>query len=69
MSETDPAYIARDLCGCIVAATVDRPEHVRDTAKTIAEWVRDGLTLERTTVGDARSDPTFLRCSHGPVLT
>ncbi len=69
MSDRDPAYIARDLCGCIVGATVDDPDHASDTAKIVAEWVRDGLTLERTTVGEAREDPTFLRCSHGPVTT
>lgn len=40
-------YIAREKCGCITCACVDNPEHKRDVAKSIASWVRDGLTVER----------------------
>ncbi len=40
-------YVAMKPCGCVVAAAVDNPEHKKDTAKDIAKWVRDGLTIQR----------------------
>ena len=57
-SET-PAYIARCKCGCkaIVFAVVDKPEHAADTAKEVAECIRDGYEVERATVGFVRSQP------------
>ena len=36
------------------AICVDRPEWKNETAKTIAEWVRDGLTVEHKTLDDAK---------------
>ena len=54
-----PSYIARCKCGCggIVMATVDIPKHKKETAKTVAECIRDGLVVERVTVGYVRSNP------------
>lgn len=40
------------------ALVVDSPEDVRDTAKTIAGWVRDGLTVERVTLDRGREGLT-----------
>jgi hypothetical protein len=59
--ETQPTvvpgcYVGVLSCGCAVAATVDRPEWKRDTARTIAEWIKDGLTVERWTVERVRAD-------------
>jgi len=45
--EEHMAYIARRDCGCIVAATVDTPDHKRETAKDVASWVREGLDVSR----------------------
>lgn len=47
-------YIAIKPCGCVVAACVDRPVYQKETAKALAKWVRDGLTIERTTLHDAQ---------------
>jgi len=66
MSGTDPAYIARAECGCIVAATVDLPEYRTSVAKETADWIRRGHAVERTTVDEAKLDPYFLTfpCPH-----
>ena len=57
-SETG-AYIALCRCGCggIVFAVVDNPEHAADTAKEVADCIRDGYVVERGTVGFVRSRP------------
>ena len=58
------AYVATvPGCGCVVATTVDAPEYARDTAKEVAAWVRDGLTISRHTVEEVRAMP-FRRCPH-----
>lgn len=35
------------VCGHTVAAVVDTPEHKRDTAKTVAGFIREGYTVVR----------------------
>lgn len=62
MSELDiPCYIARCRCGCgaLIFASVDEPEQSQkrraDTAKEIADLVRNGFTIERMPVGEVRS--------------
>lgn len=37
-------------------AVADMPKFKSDTDKTIAEWVRDGLTVERVTTQVARDE-------------
>ena len=60
MAETDPAYIAKRPCGCIVAATVGLPQFSRSVARDLRDWHRRGLVIHRTTVGEARAMPNFL---------
>jgi hypothetical protein len=60
VSGLDPAYIARADCGCIVAATIDRPEYRKDVARDTADWIKRGYSIERTTVAEAKADPNFL---------
>jgi hypothetical protein len=50
--ETAAAYIARCKCGCtgIIMATVDIPGREKSTAEDVAESIRDGYPVERTTV-------------------
>lgn len=43
---TDP------ICGHVVAAAVDEPRHRKDTAASVAEWLRDGLRLDRIPCAD-----------------
>lgn len=57
--ENHPCYIARCKCGCtgIVVAIVDNPEHKKEIAKEVASCIKDGLSIERVTVGYVRSNP------------
>jgi hypothetical protein len=59
--EQTPCYIGVSQAPChhAVAAIVDdsaeRPAWKREVARTVAEWVRDGLSVERSTVGAVRA--------------
>lgn len=57
-----PCYIGRKPCGCAVAFITDDAAFRDSTAKLVAQWVRDGLVLERTTVDAVRS--AFGDCTH-----
>ena len=50
-------------CGCVTAACVDDPEHKKDTAKFIADLIKDGRVVERI---EAKSWETveLRRCPH-----
>jgi hypothetical protein len=39
------AYIGRKACGCVVAVSVDTMD--KETGKSVAEFITDGLTIER----------------------
>ncbi len=54
MSDSTPCYIGVNKDGRCRAACVDTPEHTKDTAKTIAGWIKGGFTVERVTVAVAR---------------
>jgi len=57
------AYIGREEnCGCVTCVTLDVPDHKTDVAKDIARWIRQGMTVERVPVEDARS--AFTSCPH-----
>ncbi len=49
MSKSDMVYVAADPLqpGAAYAICVDRPEYARETAKTIAQWVRRGANVMR----------------------
>lgn len=54
--EATPAYISRcRKCNRVTGATVDDNSHLEDIAKFVADEIRAGGIIERTTVGDARS--------------
>lgn len=50
---TDYAYIGINADGLARAICHDDPQYKRDTAKTVAEWIRMGRTIERLPVDDA----------------
>lgn len=68
MSDTSPAYIGVHACGCVTAATVVRPGDEKDTAKFVAGLIADGMSVELTTVAEAKARPHFLvsECPHDP---
>ena len=63
---TPEAYVGRAECGCVVAITVNMLDHKRDVAKTVAEWVRDGLSIEGMTIEAVRSSPFGCKCGDRP---
>lgn len=55
-----PCYVAKCKCGCgLIFASVDEPgqsqERRKDTAKEIAELIKDGYTIERMAVAEVRN--------------
>jgi hypothetical protein len=62
MSDPIFAFAGLKPCGCIVAAAVADPRHLRQVAKDVDEWMRDGLKVETMTVEDVRA--RFRTCPH-----
>lgn len=60
------AYIGRCRCGCgaITFATVDRPEWAKDTAKSVAQAIRDGYSVEHVELSTVR----MTTCKRQPDL-
>lgn len=57
VSDETPCYIGVNKDGRCRAAAVDRndrPDHAKEMAKTLSRWIKDGMTVERTTVEVAR---------------
>ena len=62
----DHAYIGRKSCGCVMAVTVDDADDW--TAENVAEFIRDGLTIERVTGDYVRSlDHLGCKCEKQPA--
>jgi hypothetical protein len=72
-NEEMPSYIGRKSCGCIVYAIVDDPADAGDKAKRremgreLEKLLRDGLTIERVTVGFVRACNFGCRCEEMPT--
>jgi len=66
MAEAD-CYLGVKRCGCAVAIVVDTPEHQKEVRKSVAEFMRGGLVIERVTRDDGVD--RLLRggrhCTHG----
>lgn len=56
------SYAGIKKCGCCVAAAVDNPEHKAETAKEVAKWIREGLTIERKTKQWVKENFTICEC-------
>lgn len=68
MSESERmAYAGRcPKCGHLCAAAVDEPTHKRDTAKFVADMMRDGLNVERVTCEYVRQNLLSCECVPNP---
>jgi len=58
------AYAGFTSCGCMVAAVVDDGQEGH-CAGDVAEFIRDGLRVERVTIERARAE--LKRCTHGQM--
>lgn len=59
---TVPSYIGRKPCGCVIAAVVDDGTTPKMVADALRDFVMDGLTIERVTVGWVRTNK--FGCDH-----
>jgi len=67
--KTTHSYIARRSCGCIVAAIIDNPDTVRETALEVASWERRGLTTERVLHSVVTAEFVGFFCPHNVRAT
>lgn len=51
-------------CGCVVAASVDRPEYAREVAKFKRDSTMRGFTLDHLPVEEIRALPWRWPCEH-----
>ena len=66
MFDSEKAYIGTRPCGCITFAMVDGFETKREIKAELKRQIKNGLTIEVTTVGEAKGRPNFLApCTHG----
>jgi hypothetical protein len=55
-------YFGVKACGCRVAVVVDDPEYPKDTARSVAEFIRDGYTVERAAYNGETIGQMLKRC-------
>lgn len=58
------AYIGRESCGCVVASVLDTGRPRAEVARSVAEFIREGLVIERVTVGYVREHFCMDGCPH-----
>jgi len=62
MSDESKAYMGRRACGCVVALSTDNLP-AREVKSVLKGWMQSGLTVEVTTVGEARPQMVW-DCPH-----
>ena len=55
-------------CNNVVGAVVDDPKYKKDTAKTVYEFIEDGLIIERATVEYVRANFKCCECQKDKQL-
>lgn len=61
-SARSDCYVGIKPCGCMVAWVHDSPEHQKDTAKSVAQFIKDGYRVEAAITADIRSKLGPCRC-------
>lgn len=56
------SYVGVRPCGCAVAACVDEPQYRKENAKSLKQWMLDGMTIERWTTARVRTDLKSCHC-------
>jgi len=65
MSDATHCYVGRmPGCRCLGVVVVDSKEHMKDTSKTVANAVKNGLEVERMTIEDFRNSKDSFGCAH-----
>ena len=47
------AYLGVAGCGCALGVVVDNPIHAKEVRREVSKFLREGLVIERATVGEA----------------
>lgn len=63
MAEGFYAYVGVTPCGCRPMCCVDEPQYAKDTAKFVADAIKNGNTVERVFVPKGETVNIF-RCHH-----
>ena len=62
------AYVGRwHSCDCVAAVCMDMPDHPKDTAKAVSDYIRRGYRVERLPSATVREMPW--RCDAHPKGT
>ena len=61
-SDIQFAYVGRKACGCMVAATLDDPTWPKRMATDVADFIKDGLTIERVSIETVRDQLRSCKC-------
>ena len=57
-----PCYVGYCACGSMIAALVIDAGRAKDDAKEVAQWIRWGYRVERTTSDVVRRELKFCAC-------
>lgn len=66
MADTDPCYLARRPCSCVVGVIVADPADATRVARLTGDWIRSGYAVERLTTAAVWATP--FRCPGHPVV-
>jgi len=69
MKQPEYVYIGRLPCNCCVGVVNDDPDDKEFTAESVADFLKDGLRVERLSFEEYRRKVTkekgFMNCYHG----
>jgi len=55
-------YIGIKECGCVVAVVIDRAEYKKDTAKSVADFIKRGYRVEAAVLEEVRHKLGSCKC-------
>ena len=59
-------YVGIKPCGCMVAWVHDTPEHQKDVAESVADFIKSGYSVERANTDEVRHKLGRCKCAKPP---
>lgn len=56
-------YIGRMPCGCVVAVAIDDPQFKKHTAKSVADFIKEGYSVEHVNWDSVKHEFGSCKCS------
>ncbi len=56
-------YVGIKPCGCMVAWVYDDPKYPKDVAKSVADFIKRGYSVERANTDDVRHKLSKCKCA------